>query len=137
MILCQESRKQRHLRVLRNMYCHSVELSRRFCRFNFCRSARYRGSHVTAASKATKRRRRRDNFNFTVLDPSPHLRIADGNEQREYTGEYAEAKEWGRTHYAFTCWEECDSSSGRGGATLKDEKRTRFKWLIIARDDAW
>lgn len=28
------------------------------------------------------------------------------------------------THYAFTCWEECDSSSGRGGATLKDEKRT-------------
>lgn len=43
-----------------------------------------------------KRRRRRDNFNFAALDPSLHLRIVDGNEQREYTGEYVEAKEWGR-----------------------------------------
>lgn len=136
MILCQESRKQRHLRVIRTMLSQHRTFSS-ILSLQFLPECSLSRIHVTAASKATKRRRRRDNFNFTVLDPSPHLRIADGNEQREYTGEYAEAKEWGRTHYAFTCWEECDSSSGRGGATLKDEKRTRFKWLIIARDDAW
>lgn len=106
------------------MYCHRVGLSRRFYRCNFCWSARYRGSTLV---QHPKRRNAVGDAIILISLRSIRRRICASRMEtsNENTRESMRRRKSGEeTHYAFTCWEECDSSSGRGGATLKDEKRT-------------